>query len=151
MKRLVIYFCAVFSCYFTASAQSTSGNLPAISKFPILPIAQQVKDSMPNAYNNKDYTFIKKGNNGNGFDVYESSVDHMIVAKPDNNFHDQMGNSQQYELEIPQFIKPEQFPNKPETLKSLLPPATYYKSIPSEKNTSLIPFKYNNESGKSKY
>ena len=116
MKRLILYFCAVFSCYFTASAQSQTGNLPAISMRPVLPIAQQVTDSMPNAYNNKDYTFIKKRNNGNGFDLYESSVDHMMVVKPDNSFHDQMGNRQQYEFVTPDFQKPEQFPNKPEKI-----------------------------------
>jgi hypothetical protein len=100
---------------------------------------------MPNAYNNKDYTFIKKGNNGNGFDLYESNVDHMMVAKPDNNFHDQMGNSQQYEFVTPDFQKPEQLPIKPEKQKALQPPAIFYKTIPSEKNTNLIPFRYHNE------
>jgi len=145
MKSLAFYFCAVFNCYFIASAQSQNNNLPTTAILPVSPISQQVIDSMPNAYNNKDYTFIKKVNNGNGFDLYESSVDHMMVVKPDNSFHDQMGNRQQYEFVTPDFQKPEQFPNKPEKNKSIQPPNTFYKSIPTEKNSNLIPFIYNNK------
>jgi hypothetical protein len=42
-------------------------------------------DNMPNAFTKKTSPPVYKGNNGHGFDIYESSIDGMPVLMPDSS------------------------------------------------------------------
>ena len=47
---------------------------------------KQVPDfGMPNAIKIKPQPDVYRGNNGQGFDIYESSIDNMPILKPDKN------------------------------------------------------------------
>ena len=50
-------------------------------------------DSMPNAIDSKNYRLEFKGNNGNGFDEYTASLDHMSVMVPDKTNRISMPNA----------------------------------------------------------
>lgn len=54
---------------------------------------------MPNAIQVKPQPNIYKGNNGQGFDIYESPIDNMAILKPDSNFGSNMP--------IAKFVTPE--------------------------------------------
>ncbi len=47
-------------------------------------------EAMPNAISGKNYQFDTLGNNGQGFNLYKSHVDGMIVAKPQQANTDNM-------------------------------------------------------------
>ncbi len=54
---------------------------------------------MPNAIQVKPQPNIYKGNNGQGFDIYESPLDNMAILKPDSSFASNMPSPKKYGIQ----------------------------------------------------
>lgn len=74
---------------FTAQPKKQKGDtsLPEFNKHRLKAHQQASENQMPNAISNQQRpSFVFKGNNGGGFDIYESNLDRMAVIRPDKHY-----------------------------------------------------------------
>jgi hypothetical protein len=132
MKKLVLSaFVFLLSCI-VINAQNGTLKISTPKTVLVNPVQLQGIDSMPNAFANEEYSFKKVGNNGKGFDLYQSSIDNMIVAKPDSSFADAMGNNIKTNTFKKLYQKQQQNNIQPQHQFK-------YYSIPKNKIDSLLP------------
>lgn len=93
MKKLIFSVALFFIGCIVTNAQNGTLKISNPKTILVSPVQLQYTDSMPNAFANQEYSFKKLGNNGKGFNLYQSSIDNMVVAKPDSSFADAMGNN----------------------------------------------------------
>lgn len=62
-----------------------SDSVIVVNGYPYSHPVQRGVEEMPNPYKGMQQNMTKIGNNGRGFDLYQSAPDNMIVAKPDSS------------------------------------------------------------------
>lgn len=82
-KRILLLL--LLGVYLSADAQYKPMVKRVPSQLDTVMLPTYPDRSIPNALQKNDANrkLIKKGNNGNGFDIYESTVDNMPVLVPD--------------------------------------------------------------------
>lgn len=83
-KLILVVGSAISVC---ASAQNRNELSLRLNNPDTVYVPQRYQSEMPNALNSKDpaYKMQLKGNNGAGFDLYESATDNMPILVPDKS------------------------------------------------------------------
>lgn len=106
---------------FVGEIETVSKRDTNITMFRDLLLRNQVpKNWMPNAITTSPLPPVYYGNNGNGFDLYGSILDHMPILKPDSSFSSKMPLAKLSYIKIPllitqnfNYLEPKVLPKQP--------------------------------------
>lgn len=111
---------------FVGEIETVSKKDTNITMFRDLLFRNQVpKTWMPNAIVTNPLPLVYYGNNGNGFDLYGSILDHMPIGKPDSSFSSKMPVAKLSYIKIPLQITPNFNYLEPKVLPKM--PNDFYK------------------------
>jgi hypothetical protein len=138
MRKLLILF-AFFSFVKISAQNNFTLKQSSVSAIP----KRVIFDPMPNALPVKIFDGIKMGNNGQGFDLYKSEPDNMIVAKPDSSLYDNMPNAINYSAVPPTLLKQIEEHLKDLSIDQNNKTEKSFKLIQPDQNKSLLELKEN--------